>query len=192
MQSGFVAGAEQLLALGRDVGDVGVAAMVLRTIAIYAFTLTVVRVASSRLLSKATPFDFIVSILLGSIMSSAINGSAPFVPTLGAGATLLCMHWLFAQVAVHTGWFGVLVKGSRIMVIEDGQVLEDGLREASMTRADLKQALRLEVNHDDPSRIRSAHLERNGDISIVPYRREPRVVDVAVEGDVQIVRIDLG
>jgi hypothetical protein len=43
--------------------------------------------------------------MLGSIMSRAINGSAPLVPTLLAGAVLLGLHWLFALLAVHTSWF---------------------------------------------------------------------------------------
>jgi uncharacterized membrane protein YcaP (DUF421 family) len=101
------------------------------------------------------------------------------------------MHWLFAQLAVHTGWFGVLVKGRRVRLVADGRVLEDGLREASMTRADLQQALRLETGHD-VTKIRRARMERNGRISVVPHRRQPRVVDVAVEDGVQAVRIDLG
>jgi hypothetical protein len=36
-------------------------------------------------MSKATAFDVIAAIMLGSIMSRAINGSAPFLPTLVAG-----------------------------------------------------------------------------------------------------------
>jgi uncharacterized membrane protein YcaP (DUF421 family) len=187
----MASGLDAWLALGQD-GGIGLIPMVLRTIVVYVATLGVVRVSGSRFLSRATPFDFIVSILLGSIMSSAITGSAPFGPTVAAGAALLGMHWLFAQLAVHTGWFGFLVKGGRVRLVEDGRVREDGLREASVTRADLQQALRLETGHDDVTKIRRARMERNGKISVVPYRRRPRVVDVAVEDGVQSVRIDLG
>jgi len=190
-QSEMANGLDTLLALGRDVADVGAIPMMLRTVVIYVSTLAVIRISGSRLLSRATAFDFIVSILLGSIVSRAINGSAPLGPTLAAGAALLVMHWLFARLAVHTGWFGFLVKGSRVRLIENGRVLEDGLRQANMTRADLQQALRLETGYDDPTKIRRARMERNGKISVVPYRREPRVVDVAVEGGVQSVRIEL-
>lgn len=192
MQTGWLDTAKSLLALGRDVAQVGLAPMLLRTLVIYLFTLIVLRVSSSRLISKATPFDFIVAILLGSVMSSAINGSAPFGPTLAAGALLLIVHWLFAQIALHTGWFGFVVKGSRVKLIEDGRVLEAGLREASMTCRDLEQALRLEAGLDDPSTIRLAHMERNGKVSVVPKQREVRVVEIAVEDGVQKVRIELG
>jgi hypothetical protein len=48
-----------LLGVGRDVGDAGVAQIALRTILVYAFTLTIVRLGSKRFLSKATAFDVI-------------------------------------------------------------------------------------------------------------------------------------
>jgi uncharacterized membrane protein YcaP (DUF421 family) len=185
-------GVGDLLALGRDAPDVGIGQMVLRTVVIYAFTLIVVRVSSSRFLSQATTFDLIVGILLGSVMSRAINGSAPFVPTLAAGAALLGMHWVLAIVALHTKWFGPLVKGTRIKLIEDGQILSDGLRRADMTSHDLAQALRLQAKQNDPSKIRRAYMERNGRISVIPYRTGPRVVDVSVQEGVQTVRIELG
>src|SRR3954454_20461511 len=93
------------LALGRDVEDVGVVAMMLRTVVIYAFTLAIVRLGSKRFLSQATAFDVIVAIMLGSIMSRAINGSAPFFPTLLGGVALVFLHAFLAWLAFHTDWF---------------------------------------------------------------------------------------
>ena len=94
---------QMLLGLGRDVGDVGAVQMALRTICIYAFSLVIVRLGSKRFLSQATAFDVIVGIMLGSVMSRAINGSAPFFPTLLAGScwlactgSLACLHFMRA------------------------------------------------------------------------------------------------
>ena len=182
---------QTLLGLERDVSDVTAGQMAVRTVVVYAVTLAIVRLGSRRLLSKASAFDFIVAIMLGSIMSRAINGSAPFLPTLLAGALLLAIHWLFALLAFHTTWFGPVVKGERILLISDGEVQRDGVRRASITEDDLEQALRLHTKQTDPSKVQRAYLERNGQISIVPYPREPRVVSVSVEGDVQTVRIEL-
>ena len=46
------------------------------------------------------------AIMLGSLVSRAIAGSAPFVPTLVASAVLLALHWLFSAVAVRWHRFG--------------------------------------------------------------------------------------
>ena len=81
-------GLQALFGSGADPDDLGAGAMALRTAVIYALTLVLVRLSSRRLLAKPSAFDVIVAIMLGSIMSRAINGSAPLVPTLAAGAVL--------------------------------------------------------------------------------------------------------
>lgn len=165
--------------------------MALRTIIIYGLTLVIVRLGSRRILARASAFDVVVAIMLGSIMSRAINGSGPFFPTLLAGAVLLGMHWLFAALAFHTGWMGSLVKGDRVQLIKDGTVQHEGMRRGSITPDDLAQAVRLETGQTDPTKVESAYLERNGRISVVPYKHEPRILEVSVEDGVQVVRIEL-
>ena len=182
---------QTLLGLGRDVGDVGAFQMALRTIVIYVCSLAIVRVGSKRFLSQASAFDVIVGIMLGSVMSRAINGSAPFFPTLLGGAVLVGMHWLLAALAYHVGWFGPFVKGSPVLLVKDGHVQRQGMRQAGLTDHDLKQALRMQNNHTDPAHIRLAYLERSGQISVVPFKGEPRILDVSVADGVQTVRIEL-
>jgi uncharacterized membrane protein YcaP (DUF421 family) len=179
------------LGLGRDVGDVGAAQMALRTVVIYAFSLLIVRLGSKRFLSEATAFDVIVGIMLGSVMSRAINGSAPFFPTLLGGVVLIGMHWLLGVLAFHASWFGTLVKGNPVLLIKDGNIQQAGMRRAGLSEHDLEQALRLQANQTDLTNVQLAYLERNGGISVIPRKHEPRVVDVSVEGGVQKVRIAL-
>ena len=113
--------------------------MALRAVLIYAFTLAIVRLGSKCFLGNGTAFDIILGIMMGSVMSRAINGSAPFFPTLGAGAALIGMHWGLAALAYHTEWFGPLVKGRPVLLIEDG-----GIRREAMVR-DGVQTVRIEL-----------------------------------------------
>jgi uncharacterized membrane protein YcaP (DUF421 family) len=129
--------------------------------------------------------------MLGSVMSRAINGSAPFLPTLGAGAVLIGMHWLLALLSFHLDWFGPLVKGNPVLLIKNGDVQEYGILRAGITKHDLTQALREQTKQTDPAKIKLAYLERDGGISIIPYKREPHVLDVSIENGVQTVRIEL-
>jgi uncharacterized membrane protein YcaP (DUF421 family) len=110
--------------------------------------------------------------MLGSIMSRAINGSAPLVPTLVAGAVLLFMHWAFATLAFRMHWLSASLKGTRIPLVRDGKVLEDGMRRAKITEDDFAEALRLQVRDDDVSKVEAAYMERSGAISVIP--RKPR------------------
>ena len=157
-----------LLELNQDAHDPGAAAMALRTVVIYLFTLTLVRLGSRRLLAKPSAFDVIVAIMVGSIMSRAINGSAPFVPTMLAGIVLVVIHWMLASLAVRVHWISATVKGTRIPLIRNGEVLREGMRKASITDDDLAEALRLQIHDDDPSGVEVAYMERSGQISVIP------------------------
>jgi uncharacterized membrane protein YcaP (DUF421 family) len=165
--------------------------MALRTIIIYAFTLAIVRLGSKRFLGQASAFDTIVGIMIGSVMSRAINGSAPFFPTLMAGAVFIGMHWLLAVLSFHVHWFGPLVKGNTVLLINDGQVQKQAMRRGGITKHDLAEALRQQIKENDPALIKLAYLERNGGISIIPFKHQPHIVEVSVEEGVQTVRIEL-
>jgi uncharacterized membrane protein YcaP (DUF421 family) len=43
-------------------------------------------------MGKAPAFDMMLGIMVGSIVSRAITGNAPLVPTLAATATLIALH----------------------------------------------------------------------------------------------------
>jgi uncharacterized membrane protein YcaP (DUF421 family) len=182
--------AEHLLGLKRDIEDINSGQMALRAILIYTLALVLVRIASKRFLSQATAFDVIVAIMIGSILSRAINGSAPMLPTIMAAGALVGLHWVFASLALDTS-FGSVFKGEPRLLIKDGQVQHEAMRQARLSSADLDQALRLQSKQTDPSQIRRAYLERNGSISVIPYPREPQVLDVSVEEGVQNIRIKL-
>ena len=181
----------RLLGLGRDVADVTTAQMALRTVIVYAFALAVIRLGSRRFLSQASAFDVIVAIMLGSIMSRAINGSAPFLPTLVSGAALVGIHWLLAALAYRLDWIGPVVKGRPVTLITDGAVDRDAMRRAGVSEHDLEQALRSQARVSEPSRVRLATLERDGSISVLPADEPPRVVEMSVEQGVQTVRVEL-
>lgn len=184
-------GFESLLGLRLEITDVGALQMALRTIIVYASTLAIVRLGSKRFLGHASAFDTIVGIMLGSIMSRAINSSAPFFPTLVAGLVLIGMHWLLALLAFHIDWFGPFVKGNPILLIKDGQVQEKGILRGGITKQDLIQALRQQTKQTNPAKIKLAYLERDGRISIIPFKHEPRVLEVSVKDGVQTVRIEI-
>ena len=181
---------DDVLGLRLDVSDVSALQMSLRTILIYVLTLAMIRIGSKRFLGRSAALDVIVGIMLGSVMSRAINGTAPFVPTVVAGIVLIAMHWVLAVIAYHFDWFGPFVKGNAVPLVKDGQIQEDGMRRGGISKHDLEGALREESQELHLSQIKTAYLERDGQISIIPFKREPRVVDVSVADGVQTVRVE--
>jgi uncharacterized membrane protein YcaP (DUF421 family) len=76
-------------------------------------------------------------------------------------------------------------------LIKDGKIQQQGMREIGFSTRDLEEALRLQGEETDPSKIKLAHMERNGSVSVIPRPSEPRIVDVSVTDGVQTVRIEL-
>ncbi|HEU4698435.1 MAG TPA: YetF domain-containing protein [Gemmatimonadales bacterium] len=177
-----------LLAVPWLVGD-GALPVALRTVAVYAFALAAVRLGSKRFLSKASAFDVVVAIMLGSILSRAISSAEQFWAMLLSGGLLVAVHALLAALAWRFDWLGPLVKGEATVLVRDGQVDRDALRRTGVSEHDLEQAIRLQARRTDASQIRRATLERDGSISVIPLEREPVILDVAVADGVQTVRV---
>lgn len=177
--------------LGPDGEALTAGQMAVRAVVTFAVTVVIIRLGDKRLFGKASAFDFIVSIMIGSIMSRAITGSAPLVPTWIAGAVLIGLHWLLASLAYRFDWIGPLVKGEPRQLVEDGRPRLDDMRESGITRKELEQTLRSAGEEPDLSTIQSAYLERDGTISIIPYSKGPKILDVSVADGVQTVRIAL-
>jgi hypothetical protein len=58
------------------------AQMALRAVVVYVVTVIIVRLGKKRFMGQGTAFDVILGIMLGSIVSRAITGNAPFFPAL--------------------------------------------------------------------------------------------------------------
>lgn len=164
--------------------------MALRAIVVYVVTVLIVRMGKKRFMSRATAFDVILGVMLGSLVSRAIGGTAPFVPTLAATATLMASHWLFSAGAVRWHGFGQAIKGDSRLLIKDGRVDRDALRASHMSDRDLWEDLRGK-SVSDLKEVAEARLERSGNLSVIKARSEPKIVEIAVAEGVQTVRVEL-
>ena len=140
--------------------------MALRAVVVYGALLLLVRLGHRRFVGRSTAFDMVLAIVLGSVASRAVSGTAPFVPTLVASGVLVAVHWLVATAAFYSHGFGALVKGRPRELVRGGEVVEGNMRRSSITRHDLEEGLR-EHGVAEVAEVASARLERSGDISVV-------------------------
>src|ERR1700685_3441978 len=66
--------------------DLNTLQMVCRAFVSFFLTLALIRVAGIRTFGKKTPFDNVITIMLGSIFSRVVVGASPFIPP-----TLACL-----------------------------------------------------------------------------------------------------
>jgi len=158
---------ETFLGLGVEPKDLTFVQISVRGIVVFLATVIMVRLGHKRSLAHKTPFDAVLLVILASVLSRAINGSAAFFATLGGGVVLVLLHRLFAHLAYYSHGFGILVKGTPDVIVRDGQCDFDMMRRNHISIHDLEEDLRLGAHIDDLSRVRLARVERSGDISFI-------------------------
>lgn len=170
--------------------EISVPQMALRAVIVYIVTVLIVRLGKKRFMGRASAFDVILGIMLGSIVSRAVTGNAPLGAALAAAAVLLILHALFSRLALDWHGFGKLIKGEPILMIRDGRLDRAAMRAAHMTERDLWEDLRSD-GIKSLEQVAEARLERNGRLSIIRAPAKPTIVEVTVEHGVQKVVLEL-
>jgi uncharacterized membrane protein YcaP (DUF421 family) len=158
---------QTFLGLGVEPRDLTFVQISLRGIIVFLATLMMVRLGQKRSLTHKTPFDALLLIILASVLSRAINGSAAFFATIGGGVVLVLLHRLFAFLAYYSHGFGILVKGRPDVIVRDGECDFPMMRRNHVSVHDLEEDMHLGAHTEDLSKIRLARVERSGDISFI-------------------------
>lgn len=122
-------------------------------------------VGERRFIGKFAAFDVILTVIFGSTLSRAINGTSAFFETIFAGLVLVVMHWIISAISFHHFKWENLLKGRSRTLIRNGQLCQKTMEACHITRDDLLSTLRLKCQIDRLEAIDRANLERNGDIS---------------------------
>ena len=134
---------------------------------IFVTGLAMIRIGDRRSLAEKTAFDAMFIVLLGSMLSRAINGTAPFLTTIGAGVALVAIHRAFAFFACRSHGFGKLIKGRNTPLVRNGEIDWKAMKSSLISKHDFEEDLRLNAKTEDLSKISAARLERSGDISFI-------------------------
>ncbi|WP_448190659.1 DUF421 domain-containing protein [Azospirillum sp. sgz301742] len=183
--------ARLLLGSGLESKDINVLQMILRAVIVYLVTVLMVRLGKKRFMGKTSAFDVILGIMLGSIVSRAVTGNAPMLPALASSGMLVALHWMVSAAALRWHGFGRLFKGGTRVLIRNGAVDDAQMRAAHLTAHDLEEDLRRH-GVGSTGQVAEGRLERNGDISLIRAKPEPKILEIRVAEGVQIVRVELG
>jgi uncharacterized membrane protein YcaP (DUF421 family) len=161
---------QHVLGLGSKPEELTFLNVAVRGIIIFIAAIIMVRVGSKRFLSKMTALDAILGFILGSMLARAVNGSAPFFPTIGGGFVLVFLHRIMSWLARVSDTFGTWVKGQEDCLIKDGKVLDKSMKSNNLSEKDLEEELRLNGKVKHPSEVKEAYIERSGKISVIPAK----------------------
>lgn len=159
-----------LLGLDLSGSDLHAGHMVARVVIVFIISILFIRIGDKRFMGRNTALDVMLGFVYGSVMSRAITGNAPFVPTLCAGLALVVMHWLLSRLSFSFSRFGTVVKGRRRLLVENGEIQWSEMKKSHISRNDLEEAIRHAGMPPELGEVHQAYLERNGNISVIPAR----------------------
>ena len=140
----------------------------LHTILIYAFLMLMLRILGRRQLGQLTVLDFVVVILLGSAVETAmVNGNTSLQAGMVCAGTLLFCNRVFGIVFARSRRLRHLAGGGAILLVHNGHFIDEHLKRVGLTHADVLEALR-EREEPGVENIKLAVLETDGKINVVP------------------------
>ena len=141
--------------------------MAIRAMIVFLITLVLIRFSGRRTFGMHSPFDNVISVLLGAILSRAVIGASPFLSTVIAAFVIVFLHRFFAWIALYNDVFGSLIKGNAKIIYKDEKIIRNNMKRFFITDKDLIEEIRLQGNVESLDEIKSAYVERDGKISII-------------------------
>jgi uncharacterized membrane protein YcaP (DUF421 family) len=188
---GLMQGLEWALGLHAEPKDFNLLQVCLRSVLTYLVGLAILRLGRNRFLARESAFDVVLAFILGSVLSRAINGTSPLLLSLAASVLLVCIHRGLAWLSFRSPRFERLIDGKPDRVLSDGRLIPKNARRHLLSNANLEESLRLRAHLKDLSQVEEACVEVNGEISFIPRRPSPHIVEVSVENGVQVVRLEI-
>jgi len=130
--------------------------------------ISLVRLVGLRSFSKMTNFDFVTTVAQGSLLAGASQASSwsAFAQALIAMAALFAVQYALALARQSSNKFESTLQNRPVMLMENGEILEDALAECRVAKDDLFAKLR-EANVLRMADVRAAILETTGDVSVL-------------------------
>jgi uncharacterized membrane protein YcaP (DUF421 family) len=105
-------------------------------------------------------------LIVGSNLSRAMTGKAPFWPALAATLLLVVLHRVFAILTIRWAWLAKVMKAEPVVLVRDGVEDRKAMLRHGIGDQDLREGLRLE-QAEEPGEVRLATLENSGKISVI-------------------------
>ena len=136
----------------------------------YAVLVLFLRLSGKRTLAKLNAFDLVVTVALGSTLSSIIlSKSVALLEGVLAMALLIVLQLVITWLAVHSSRFNRMIKSEPTLLVSGGDFLESAMMQQRVARDDVLAAIRSQ-GVDDVARVDAVILETDGSLSVIAKR----------------------
>lgn len=141
--------------------------IVLRTTVVFVFVYVLMRAIGRRELSQMQPFDLLLLVVLGDLITQgALQSDMSVTGAVLATSTFALLSVAVSYLAYRFARLRPILEGEPIVVVQDGEVIERNLQRERLTVEDVQEAARMEgiASLGD---VRWAVLETTGRISFI-------------------------
>lgn len=155
--------------------------MIVGTVLIYLLVIGYTRIFGLKSFSKMTGFDFLNTLAIGNLlgMSAATSSPSLFVGAILIGLLYL-LNYLITASQYKSKKARQLLDNSPILLMENGEIIEENLEQTKVTHNELRGKLR-EANVIELSEVRAVVLETTGDVSVLHTRGDEQLSDFVMK-----------
>jgi len=144
----------------------GIGRIVITGLLAYPALILMLRISGKRTLSKFNAFDFIVTICLGSMLSSIIiTKSVPLVEGVVALVLLIVLQFVITWLSVRSPAFQSLIKSNPTLLVHRGVYQEKAMRAERISKQEIAAALHANGNAE-MSELACVVLETDGSLNV--------------------------
>lgn len=142
--------------------------IVLTAVTVYVLIVIITKVSGKRSTSQLNNFDWIVTVMIGSLGASTILlKNIPLIEGISSILVLYVMQFLVTKYASISPQFSSFILSEPRIVFYQGQFLPDAMRAERLTRQELECAMRSEgVNSFDD--VEAIVFESDAQLTIIP------------------------
>lgn len=144
---------------------------VIRATIIYLFLFVILRASGNRQFGEITVFDAILLLIIAESTQQALIGE-DFSITAGLIliSTLVGIDIFFSQLKRWSKKADLILEGVPVLLIDKGTLLKENMKRERVDEGDIMAAARELRGLESLDQVKYAVLERNGTISIIPWR----------------------
>jgi uncharacterized membrane protein YcaP (DUF421 family) len=146
--------------------------IVLTAVLVYILIVVTTKVSGKRSTSQLNNFDWIVTVMIGSLGASTILlKEIPFIEGSASIVTLYLLQYAVTKYASYSPYFGRLILSEPRILFYQGEFLTTAMLEERLTRQELESAMRKEGIHNIND-VEAIILESEAVLSVIPRKHD--------------------
>jgi uncharacterized membrane protein YcaP (DUF421 family) len=140
--------------------------MAARAVLIFFIALIFLRIAGMRAFGSKTPFDIVMTLTIGALLSRGISGHYPFFSCLAGALSLALCHRLVAYVSFRSKRIRNIIEGKPVLLYQNGKKIEANLKRITIHDDDIERVLR-QQGIKNLAEVESMWYEISGSITVI-------------------------